>query len=300
MSTINLAYPDRNTIRYVVSKMPDGQQDIVINNYTDSETPVLIKSRFNNFKDLELIICATAALRHLGVKRISLFVPYLLGARGDRKFQIGGTRYLKDVVAPIINSLKFEKVTIYDAHSTVVENVIDNVVCVPTESVFLYSKFIEDVLLMDGNYYIVSPDAGAIKKVENIAKLLHYKKDIIVCSKHRDVDGKITGTNVPILEENIDLVNGDTFIIFDDICDGGRTFTEIAKAIKANYKNSDTQPVIYLYVTHGIFSAGFLQLYDYFDKIICTNSYSDVKLINDNGDSINDIPVDFVEQTDIW
>ena len=32
----------------------------------------------------------------------------------------------------------------------------------------------------------------------------------------------------------------------------------------------------YLIVTHGIFSAGFEELYKHFDGIYCTNSYSDI------------------------
>ena len=33
---------------------------------------------------------------------------------------------------------------------------------------------------------------------------------------------------------------------------------------------------IYLIVTHGIFSQGFLKLGEYFDGIFCTNSYKDI------------------------
>jgi ribose-phosphate pyrophosphokinase len=62
------------------------------------------------------------------------------------------------------------------------------------------------------------------------------------------------------------------YVIIDDICDGGRTFVELAKAIK------DGRPTakIYLVVTHGIFSAGYDQLGEYFEKIYTTNSYKDI------------------------
>jgi ribose-phosphate pyrophosphokinase len=61
------------------------------------------------------------------------------------------------------------------------------------------------------------------------------------------------------------------YVIVDDICDGGRTFTEIAKAIKAVRPTAK----IYLIVTHGIFSAGFDELNVQFEKIFSTNSYGD-------------------------
>jgi ribose-phosphate pyrophosphokinase len=65
----------------------------------------------------------------------------------------------------------------------------------------------------------------------------------------------------------------DIFIV-DDICDGGRTFTEVAKAIKENKKYTGK---IYLVVTHGIFSAGFDFLVQYFDGIYTTNSVKDIQ-----------------------
>lgn len=157
MKILNLAYPEKSDIRFhdglgnigKTALFPDGQQQVVINpkcltGYidTDSETEywkeekvekVQIKSRLNNFQDLELIVCATKSLRNLGVKEIHLYTPYFLGSRSDRQFVEGGNSYLVDVVAPIINSLEFESVTVIDVHSDVAAacirnlKVIDNV-----------------------------------------------------------------------------------------------------------------------------------------------------------------------------
>jgi ribose-phosphate pyrophosphokinase len=79
----------------------------------------------------------------------------------------------------------------------------------------------------------------------------------------------------------------DVFII-DDICDGGRTFIEIAKAVNEVRKlSSSVKPEHYgknyLIVTHGIFSAGFGQLAEYFEGIYTTNSYSMIE--NDSEDT---------------
>lgn len=82
------------------------------------------------------------------------------------------------------------------------------------------------------------------------------------------------------------------FFILDDICDGGRTFIEIAKAIKMKQSLSsavhpENHGKIYLVVTHGIFSAGLKPLNEYFDGIYTTNSYvvmddPEFSLRNDN------------------
>jgi ribose-phosphate pyrophosphokinase len=90
-----------------------------------------------------------------------------------------------------------------------------------------------------------------------------------VANKIRNIEtGKIEKTFVPLNIPNGDFMDKDIFII-DDICDGGRTFLEIAKTIKEDKKFIGK---IYLIVTHGIFSSGFNDLNEYFDGIYTTNS----------------------------
>jgi phosphoribosylpyrophosphate synthetase len=127
------------------------------------------------------------------------------------------------------------------------------------------------------NTILVSPDAGASKKIYKLAEQIGYKGDIITCSKERDENGNLTKTVVTIHGNG--KCNKD-FIIIDDICDGGSTFINIAKEIKNYFNHEDFdgyQPKIYLIVTHGIFSKGLIELTEYFDSIYCANSYSDDK-----------------------
>lgn len=137
MKTLNLTNLEASEIKYEVSRFPDGQNNLKITDlpyeYIDygnveiNELPIVqIKSRLNNFKDLELIICATKSLRNLGVKEIHLYTPYFLGSRSDRKFEEGSNNYLKDVICPIINSLNFKSVTVLDPHSDVLEVCLNN------------------------------------------------------------------------------------------------------------------------------------------------------------------------------
>ena len=138
MKTLNLVYPEKSDIKYKISKFPDGQQQIQVNSWAENNYSsidegdylvfhdVQIKSRLNNFLDLELIIYATKSLRGLGVKEIHLCTPYFLGSRSDRKFEEGSNNYLKDVICPIINSLNFESVTVLDPHSFVLEGCLNN------------------------------------------------------------------------------------------------------------------------------------------------------------------------------
>lgn len=133
MKTLNLTDLNKSDIKYKISKFPDGQQNIVIlsNNrdtfsHIEANDSIEIKSRLNNWLDLELIVCTVASLRELGVEEIHLYVPYIMGARSDRKFEEGGNNYLRDVICPIINSLNFKTVTCIDPHSYSLECCIKN------------------------------------------------------------------------------------------------------------------------------------------------------------------------------
>lgn len=282
--TLNLVNPkDSLSCKYEISKFPDGQQSLkVITPINEINKHVTIKSRFNSFQDLELIVCATQALRNMGVKQISLYIPYCLGGRSDRKFSEGGINYIKDVIAPIINSQNYHKVEIMDPHSDVLEACINNFEKVNTNKlidIVLKDYFIgiKGVIKIDySKLLLLSPDAGAYKKIYGVSEYMGYKGDIIVASKYRNIEtGKIEKTIVPF--PNNDFLDKDIFII-DDICDGGRTFIEIAKEIKNNKKFVGK---IYLIVTHGIFSNWFDSLSEYVDGIYCTNSVKDIEPATD-------------------
>lgn len=279
LNLIDLANSD---IKYKISKFPDGQQSITLD-MVDADLPnkitVSITSRFNSFLDLELIIAANQALREFSyVENVKLNVPYFLGARSDRKFEAGTSNYLKTVICPIINAQKFSRVTVLDPHSDVLEACLDN-----------YHKhnnhrLVKDALTAIDNkndaqerICLVSPDAGAYKKIFDVAKEFGINK-IITANKVRDIKtGTILRTEVPTLDQHADL----KYVIIDDICDGGRTFVELAKAMKESRPTAK----IYLIVTHGIFSAGFDTLNQYFEGIYTTNSVK--RLVNVNVTQFN-------------
>lgn len=312
MKVLNLTNNKTSDIKFEISKFPDGQQQVkILSNirellprmYLSNFVDIQIKSRLNNFKDLELIICAVKSLKGLeqiGLTfKIHLYTPYFLGSRSDRKFEEGSNNYLKDVICPIINSLNFESVTVLDPHSSTLEACLNNFKKVDNLNLInfafenigwnykLETKTPYNKLLISKtieNSILISPDAGANKKIFKVAEQIGYTGDIITCSKSRDENGKLSKTEVPYSYRN----HGDKdMIIIDDICDGGATFLNIAKT----FKNKGVKSKIYLIVTHGIFSKGFEELSKYFDGIYCTNSYSNIYLENNEdlifGDDFN-------------
>lgn len=297
MKTINLVYPEKGDIKYEIYKFPDGQQNLVITSKcwdyssdhedfqkTDS---VQIKSRLCDWKDLEIIAATVASLRKLKVKEIHLYVPYLLGARSDRQFEEGSNSYLVDVLAPVINSLNFESITVMDVHSDVAAACIKNLKVINNWKVVDF--FFEHNL--NSNYLLVSPDAGALKKIYKTADKLAYADEIVVCSKLRNAKGELSDVIVPIKENETKDI-----IIIDDICDGGATFKNISGALN----DAGHQGKKYLIVTHGVFSKNFKELSHYFDGIYCTNSYSDIDHEAFNHHLGKDCGVDIVKQINIF
>lgn len=282
MKTLNLTDLEKSDIKYKINNYPDGQSNITIESLSCSlhegsaQIPlkdlyggVEIKSRLNNFKDLELVICATKSLRGLGVREIHLYTPYFLGNRSDRKFEEGGNNYLKDVICPIINSLEFSSVTVLDSHSYVLEACLNNF---RNENNSKLMNFAIDDLFktnIDFNYddlVLIAPDAGASHRILKSAEAIRFKGDIITCSKERDENGKLTRCVVPEFNRDIKHV-----IIVDDLTDYGSTFVNIVKYLLEKEYNCN----YYLVVSHSIQSKGLLNALKYFKNIYTTNSYKE-------------------------
>lgn len=228
---------------------------------------IRIECRINSSDDLMRLALMVDALRRMNVRYIEALIPYIPYARQDRIMVPGESLSLK-VFSGILNSLKLDKVECYDAHSDVSLALIDNV--------FHHSNF-EEVArfilqnISSENILIVSPDAGACKKIYKLCQYIAYEGDIIISNKIRNVNtGAIISTEV-----NGD-VKGRNCLIVDDVIDGGRTFIELAKALREKGAAK-----LYLFASHGIFSKGYDELLQHFDMIGTTDS-----IRNDYPDSI--------------
>lgn len=192
---------------------------------------------------------------------LQLFMPYVPYARQDRVCNEGESLSIK-VVADFINGLGFLRVAIVDPHSDVTSALFSNVLTTPQEA--FAPAFTAVHLNVDvANTIIVAPDAGASKKARKFAQVGGFA-GLLQAEKVRDLaTGKILKTHVPV--EQLGPPDGD-YLIVDDICDGGRTFTELAKVLRPL-----TSGKIMLYVTHGIFSAGTEVFDNLIDEVYTAN-----------------------------
>jgi len=159
-----------------------------------------------------------------------LDLPYLPYARQDKtENNVSTTAFFP--FSYLLNCLGFSKVIVKDPHNiNVTKAKIKNVEIIMPDLISL---------LVDLKAAPVYPDKGAA---------VRYGADSlsITCDKVREpLTGKIEGITVH------GAVEPRTYLIIDDICDGGRTFIEVAKKL---YEAGAAE--VHLYITHGIFSKG--------------------------------------------
>jgi ribose-phosphate pyrophosphokinase len=156
------------------------------------------------------------------------------------------------------------KVTTWDVHSGVAATCFeDHGIEFQNVQVDFFINRFANKGLFDGtleNLVVVAPDKGAVARANLAAKTLGVT-DVVYGEKVRDPEnGEILGLllkrELPDGTVSSDIkdlaVEGKRVLIVDDICDGGRTFIELAKSLKSYHVST-----IDLYVTHGIFSKGF-------------------------------------------
>lgn len=237
MKTIQL-FASNETVE--LKKFAGGECHVRFLHPFSEEDRVRINTRLNSSDDLMNLCLAVDALRHVGVPYIEVFIPYIPYARQDRVMVPGEPLSVK-VFAQILNSLALDKVIVFDAHSDVSVALIDRCHNIPNHD--MVKALLTSFGLQD--FVLVSPDLGAYKKIDKLAQKLGYRGEIVTGIKVRDLaTGQIVKSDV-----NTENLDGKACLIVDDICDGGRTFMELATALKAKGAGE-----MYFIASHGIFS----------------------------------------------
>ncbi|MFM2166863.1 MAG: hypothetical protein RIS79_1234 [Verrucomicrobiota bacterium] len=251
----------QNTIAlpYKTFRFSGGETHFRLEAAPQAGSPVRILTRIRGGDDVMLLLLAVDALERAGVPSslMTLSLPYLPYARQDRVMTSGESFSLK-VFSRLINSLEVAQVEVFDPHSDVGPALLDR--CLPIANTAAAADYIR-ACVKSPRAILVSPDAGAYKKTSKLADLLGL--DVVVATKSRSVtDGRLAPPHV------LGDVSGRTCIIVDDICDGGRTFINLADALK-----EAGAAECHLFVSHGIFSQGYDALFERFASIGTTDSF---------------------------
>lgn len=251
--------------------------------------------RIHNSEDLMALLLGLQA-RHIDHRALApshdmppgitqLFLPYLPYARQDRVAVRGDPRPLSFLSLQLVLS-GISTVYSLDVHSNAATETFYSSSGLKLVSVspfpyiqayvsHLQSKGVED-------FYLVSPDKGALPKTAEYARMfsslghrgfLGYAE----CEKIRDpTTGRLTQAAVlqfhPADSASAPvpgLPAPPTPIVVDDICDGGRTFINLAAALE--YAGATVKP--HLWTTHAIYSNGIEGLLQKFETLGSTDSW---------------------------
>ena len=209
---------------------------------------------------MTLLMVTDALRRGYPATPIRLSMPYVPYARQDRVANAGEALSAR-VFCDLINTQDYAQVEVQDPHSDVVTALLNRVVVV--DPLPPLRKAVASL----GRVALVAPDAGARKRVTALARALEL--DVVFAEKVRNTQtGKITGTQV------VGALPDCPLLVVDDICDGGRTFTELASVLKTRQAEQRQDQPLYLYVTHGIFSKGLGPLLEHYQTIFTRNNWT--------------------------
>lgn len=246
-------FPDGAVWLKVTSKLPSFARQMRVR-----------VAAMRDMNDFMLLAQLMDAVRHAADITVShLELAWLPWARQDRHMVPGDSFALK-VFANLLNTLNFNKVFVLDPHSDAAAAAINNCVVIAQESCLMQSETLRRAI---GNreLMLVAPDAGALKKIHNVAKA-SGAQEYAILTKERDVaTGNLTGFALVAGD-----VAGKDLLIVDDLCDAGGTFIGSAQVLRDAGARS-----VSLYVTHGVFSKGVENLLNNgIDAIYTTTSFT--------------------------
>lgn len=246
-----------------IFKFPAGESGVQFSTprpiYGSEKVNAMITLNWESNDDLINLALLVDAIRREHDVDLTLDIPYFPYARQDRVCNKGESLSVK-VIADFINSLNFHTVWLKDPHSDVVGAALNNAKITSIFSSLERAHWA--IYKREGSMALVSPDAGASKKVLKYAKELGVA-NVVRADKIRDVaTGQIKETVV--YSEHLGNTN---LLVVDDICDGGGTFIPLAHELR-----KITTGTVNLFITHGIFTKGVDIFEGVYDAVFVVNN----------------------------
>lgn len=285
MQILNLVNIDRSDIKYSISRFPDGEVQINLEEFSRKDR-VNVRCRITSAEDLLILMQVSDILVRHGVY-FSISIYYLMGMRMDRVMDFNRPFTLK-VIVNILDNLGASKIEIFEPHSyrtfeLFKKTKVDRLKTLETDAWYSTWNFLWD------EYQIVLPDEGASNRYFPRGIV---PPGIIVGEKKRDSStGKILSIDI----KNPQEIGDRPLVVFDDLCDGGGTFIGLAEAIRRIKPDAK----IHIIVNHMVNPKGIENLSKNFGQVYITNSYKEWKgLKAEYGKIVPTLP-DNVSQIDI-
>lgn len=234
---------------------------------------------------MELLIFVDS-LKRGSANSITVVLTYFGYARMDRK-AAGRQPITAKLVANMLETAGVTKVIVIDVHNPSIQGFFN----IPVDDLRGQYILAPAIRKIDKKFTVVSPDHGGATRARILAELISDNVDIAIVDKRR------TGKNESVTMGVLGNVKNRNIVIIDDMIDTGGTIIKAAKILREKGAKK-----IVVAATHGIFSYGFeaFSKSKDIDKVIVTDSISDVKRIKDKKlevISLGDLLGDAIEST---
>lgn len=194
--------------------------------------------------------------------KVELVISYMPYSRMDRA-ETAKTPFMLEYVTEFINDLQFDEVSVYEPHSNVTVELLNNVTDLyPNKYLFEEVKQVEK--FNDTIDFLVFPDKGARQRYNGLID----SDNVIVGEKKRDfTSGKITSLELNLAKGSMEINNDLTAVIVDDLSSYGGTFIGVSKELKKLGFNR-----VVLLVFHAENSIFKGELFDHVDHVYTTDS----------------------------
>ena len=259
MKSINLVDIEKSDVKYKITKFPDGEPQIFLDSELDRKKEYEVICRITNPEELFIVLQVGDILDRHEVDW-NLNILYLMSMRMDRVMSFNRPFSLK-IIANALNTMNWKCLESHELHSDKLYTLLKDRSVFPKD---WYDKFNS---IIDSSDVIVFPDEGAYLRYTYF-----FTTDQICIKfiKERDVNtGKIKGFT--LMDRKYVFKPGTTFVLIDDLCDGGGTFLGELEILKKVYPDCKYKLVVY----HAVNQEGLDKVCSAFDEVIITNSYKD-------------------------
>jgi len=216
-----------------------------------------------HFQDIKRVILAI--MGH--AKSIRVVMPFLYASRQHRR----KSRESLDCAAALqeLKNLGINGIVTFDAHDPNVQNAIPTL---PFDNFFttndMLKAFLKNEEFSIEDTLVISPDTGAMDRARFLADILRV--DVGMFYKRRDISKIINGHNPIVAHEYLGKdVKDKSIIVVDDMLASGGSMLDVAEELKKRGAKK-----IFFFTTFALFTAGYKQFDDAYDKGIFNSIYS--------------------------
>lgn len=201
----------------------DGESFVKINELVRGYDCYIIQSTSNPVNDhlMELLITVDA-LKRASAGRITAVIPYYGYARQDRKARARDPISAR-LVADLLKAAGVDRVLTMDLHSSQIQGFFDIPLDHMLGNPILIDYYKKKIASVEGEFCVVSPDIGSVKRSRAFAEKLDVPLAII--------DKRRPDANVSEVMSVIGDVEGKNIIMVDDMIDTAGTICNAANAM---------------------------------------------------------------------